>query len=201
MVRSKRNTDPNPLPPSLNQTHIAFFNAHVDRSLGQGPNGDCWQWTGRTTEGYGMMSVDGREVLTHRLAYFIATGEWPTQCVLHRCDNPPCCNPAHHWQGTRGENCGDTAAKGRTRRGARHPFRVDPSLTRHGDTHPHSKMNEVLVLELRALNATRKFSASDLERIAVQRCGQTIRRSTVMKAVKGETWKHIKTKESNVVKS
>lgn len=194
MAKHQRSTDPNPSPPSLTQSYIDYFEARVNRAPGQGPNGDCHQWKGRTTEGYGMLSIDGREVLAHRLAYFLTHKVWPIQCVLHRCDNPPCCNGAHLWMGTRGDNCRDARAKGRTRTGDRHPFRVNPELTRHGDTHPHAKMTEVLVLELRELHAARKFSASQITAIATERCGQSIRQTTVMKAVTGKTWRYIKPK-------
>jgi DNA invertase Pin-like site-specific DNA recombinase len=39
--------------------------------------------------------------------------------VLHRCDNPPCQNPAHWFLGTPGDNNKDRDAKGRTAKWAR----------------------------------------------------------------------------------
>lgn len=60
---------------------------------------ECWPWTGsRDPKGYGLFTADrGIIVGAHRLAYELANGPIPTEklIVCHRCDNPPCCNPAH----------------------------------------------------------------------------------------------------------
>lgn len=41
--------------------------------------------------------------------------------MLHRCDNPPCVNPAHLFLGTNQDNVDDRVSKDRTLRGMRHP--------------------------------------------------------------------------------
>jgi HNH endonuclease len=33
--------------------------------------------------------------------------------ICHECDNPPCCNPKHLWEGTYSENLKDAYDKGR----------------------------------------------------------------------------------------
>ncbi len=78
----------------------------------------CWPWLGRpNTEGYGRMMVNGERQLAHRIAYQLANGPIPDGLlVCHSCDNPPCCNPAHLWVGTDGDNSEDKAAKGRAQR-------------------------------------------------------------------------------------
>jgi predicted amino acid dehydrogenase len=40
--------------------------------------------------------------------------------VLHRCDTPRCCNPAHLFLGTQLDNIADATAKGRVAQGERH---------------------------------------------------------------------------------
>lgn len=75
----------------------------------------CIEWTGRTLpRGYGAVYVDGKQVLTHRLAWTLANGPIPDGLhVLHHCDNPPCCNVEHLFLGTNADNAADRDAKGR----------------------------------------------------------------------------------------
>lgn len=79
----------------------------------------CWEWTkARDKDGYGKTSVNYRRVRCHRHAYELARGPVPGGlCVLHSCDNPPCCNPDHLFLGTNQENTRDKIAKGRQVRG------------------------------------------------------------------------------------
>jgi hypothetical protein len=46
--------------------------------------------------------------------YVIEHGAIPAGLdVMHKCDNPPCCNPSHLELGTRKQNLQDSAARGR----------------------------------------------------------------------------------------
>lgn len=98
-----------------------MFWADVDRSSGAD---GCWVWRrGKTPRGYGKVWRNGRHVYVHRLAYETFVGPIPEGLgVLHRCDNPPCCNPAHLFIGTDADNAADRVAKGR------HPHKVTAAL-------------------------------------------------------------------------
>lgn len=87
---------------------------HVDASAG--PDA-CWPWTaGKANGGYGAIRYNGSIYRAHRIAWTIANGAIPQgMLVLHKCDNPPCCNPAHLFIGTHKDNSQDMARKGRTR--------------------------------------------------------------------------------------
>jgi hypothetical protein len=85
-----------------------------DQRFSKQPNG-CWEWTaGRNEWNYGVFPIRGRNVYAHRFAYTRWVGPIPEgQKVLHRCDNPPCVNPAHLFLGTQQANVDDMYAKGR----------------------------------------------------------------------------------------
>jgi hypothetical protein len=87
------------------------FWSEVDTS--GGPDA-CWPWTGGTRKGGYGVTTEG--LGAHKAAYLLAVGPVPAGCdVCHSCDNPPCCNPAHLWTGTRQQNLLDMVLKGRGR--------------------------------------------------------------------------------------
>lgn len=92
--------------------------SHVDR----GGADECWPFTASLgSTGYGRLTVDGRLTKAHRIAYELVHGPIPDGgCVLHACDNPPCCNPAHLRVGTQAENTADKLERDRQPRGIRH---------------------------------------------------------------------------------
>ena len=107
----------------------------------------CWEWQGyRNPLGYGQMRVQGRGLLAHRAAYLAWAGEIPSgSLVCHRCDNPPCINPAHLFLGDQGANMGDCDRKDRTP---------------HGVRNGHARLTDADVLMIRALVESGQSRAS-----------------------------------------
>ncbi len=80
---------------------------------------ECWPWMGaRNRNGYGRFGLArGRSpALSHRIAWQLANEKEIPQgmFVCHRCDNPPCCNPAHLFLADHGGNMADMTRKGRS---------------------------------------------------------------------------------------
>ena len=114
-----------------------------------GPD-DCWPWQekSRDKDGYGLFSYQDPE--TGKWVVVRAT-RWawdklyqplkPGMCVCHRCDEPPCQNPAHWFEGTPGENSEDMKLKGRSRG------------PRTGEGHHNSTLTWEIVEEMRRMHA------------------------------------------------
>lgn len=97
---------------NLTPSEMQRFWLKVDQ---RGGPGACHPWTAARDRGYGKFTIRGKgQFRAHRLAYELTIGPIPEGLnVLHHCDNPPCCNPAHLFLGTQQDNVNDMYAKGR----------------------------------------------------------------------------------------
>jgi len=81
----------------------------------------CWEWPGnKNYAGYGRIRLQGRRyTFVHRLSaqMYLGFDIKSKLCVLHKCDNPPCFNPAHLFVGTRTDNAKDRTLKNHNRFG------------------------------------------------------------------------------------
>lgn len=144
------------------------FWSFVDKS---GDGDSCWLWTGAKSDfGYGRIKIDGKDTHANRLSWELHYGpiEGGLRC-LHRCDNPPCVNPAHLFLGTNADNSADMVFKDRHTRGSRHP---------------HAKLSENDVADIRRL-----FRDGEMRTSLARRYGVSI--SLVCKIVARLAWKHV----------
>ena len=143
--------------------------------------GDCWTWTGSVNAwGYGaFMPYRARtHVAAHRYSWVLHNGPIPDGlCVLHRCDNPPCVNPAHLYVGTHKNNSDDKRAKGRDF----HPL---------GEDHAMSKLRDCDVLRIRELYSFRGVGDGKMSGVALSR-EYGVTPETIYAIIQRRNWTHI----------
>lgn len=131
----------------------------------------CWLWAGsKDKKGYGRINRNGSPILAHRLSWEIHFGLIPDGLsVLHRCDNPPCCNPEHLFLGDQLENMQDCSRKDRTTRGERSAS---------------GKLTTAEVTEIRSKYAAEYISQNQLaEEFGVSP-------ATISEIIRGVIWNH-----------
>lgn len=144
------------------------FERHVDRA------GKCHLWTGGTdSHGYGRFYAGPGPctIPAHVFAWEQENGRRvkPGMDVCHHCDTPPCVNPACLFEGTRGENMQDMAAKVR---GAQ------------GEAAPWHRLTDLEVISIRTRYAAGEPSTFLAAEYAVAR-------ATIGQIVRGERWRHL----------
>lgn len=101
-----------------------------------GPN-ECWEFARpQHDSGYGQLYFRGRLHLAHRLAVMLDGRDVTDAFVCHRCDNPPCCNPAHLYVGDALTNARDVCERGDWNR-------------QKGEDHCHSRLSDEDVRDIR----------------------------------------------------
>lgn len=141
----------------------------------KGGKDECWEWqSARNAKGYGRLtSGRGVNLKAHRVAFALSHGGViPDDAhVLHRCDNPPCCNPRHLFLGTGKDNTRDMIEKGRNS--------VPPH--KYGAEHHNAKFDEVTARKIRDDPRTHQAIADEYG----------ISWMTVFRLKHGKTWKHL----------
>lgn len=136
----------------------------------------CWGWSGRVGR-HNVPTIQwrgNRNVPAARVSWQLHNGAIPDGLfVCHRCDNPPCTNPAHLFLGTHADNMRDMAQKGRGRAG------------RYGVEHHSSKLTPDAVRAIRAAYVAKMANQSELAR------QYGVRQGTIWRVVNGRTWRGV----------
>lgn len=166
----------------------------------------CWEWMRALDKrGYGQIVAKLPEkkqasFRAHRVAWELTNGKIPEGLwVLHKCDNPKCCNPDHLFLGTHQDNMDDAVSKQRMAHGENHGLKRHPERIARGEKsgarlHPEtvqrgmdcgaSKLTDDQVREIRASYVPRKTTGYLADKFGVH--GETIRRVVARKI-----WKHV----------
>lgn len=157
----------------------------------------CWNWLGgKDKDGYGKTTFKFKTYRPHRLAYAATYGPIPEgQLVLHKCDNPACCNPDHLFLGSQKDNIQDAIRKGRFKfncntnfdhlRGQNHYLNKHPEKRKLGEDCLWSKLKEEQVIEIRRLHKEQKISAYRLAKMF------GVSKFCTLQIIRRKTWKHI----------
>lgn len=148
---------------------------------------ECWVWqAGLDNKGYGRFAArletnQSPNQIASRIAYMLTHGSiQKSDCVLHRCDNPPCCNPAHLFLGTLKDNTQDMWRKGRH---MPMPGRFKPG-DHVGEKNSHAKITARDVVQIRVDVANGVKS-----RVLAQQYG--LAQATIRGIVTKKIWKHV----------
>jgi len=145
------------------------FFAHCDLSNGADA---CWPFLrSKNALGYGRVWVNGKCEEAHRFAFTLSKGEIPIgMCVLHSCDFPSCCNPAHLRIGTARANAADREERQRGRQPA-------------GEANAQSVLTAKDVIFIRRCRDI--YNSEQMAKML------GVQRSNICKVLSGDAWKHV----------
>ena len=134
-----------------------------------------WQWkAGKTSYGYGLMSIGKKLEYAHRVSYQIHNGKIPQGMhVLHSCDDPGCVNPEHLHLGTNEDNIREKVERGRS------VYQVY-----YGEENPMSKFTNKQVIDIR-----KRYKNGTRQCVFVKEYG--VSATTISDIVNRKIWKHI----------
>jgi len=151
--------------------------------------GNCWIWiASKRNKGYGAIAWKDKDSgktiqeRAHRLSYRLFVGLNPSNLfVLHKCDNPACCNPDHLFLGTKADNNRDMVEKGRHIPGGTHCG--ESGKWKRGKAHHNAKVDENIVRKIR----------KDKEKMSYSQLKDKYGLSTtcLFKIVHKKTWKFV----------
>lgn len=176
----------------------------------------CWEWqAAKNKKGYGNATIKRKPFRSHRIAWALTNGPiFGNILVLHKCDNPPCTNPAHLFLGTHDDNMNDMAYKDRAAKGEKNGQYTHPESRTYGDnngtrlhpgrlargpnngkyTHPEktprgenngmAKLTTEIVLEIRGLKKLKWPQRKIANHLKVSE-------STISHIILNKTWRHV----------
>lgn len=134
----------------------------------------CWIYNGKKDHlGYSRQKWKGKNAMTYWISWWLTNGEIPDGKQLnHKCNNPSCVRPDHLYAGTQSENMRDRHNCGKYVR------------FNHGNINGKSKLNDLIVLEIRRLFKTGETLSNLGKKFNVtSQC--------VSSVIKRKTWTHI----------
>ncbi|MAH51555.1 hypothetical protein CMI37_37410 [Candidatus Pacearchaeota archaeon] len=89
--------------PYMSDSDVEYFWSGIQKSDDLDA---CWEWSrALSSYGYGVLRIQDGTWTSHRIAYMLEYGDMPNGVyILHKCDNPPCCNPSHLELGSHSDN-------------------------------------------------------------------------------------------------
>lgn len=97
-MKSTMNTTRKPYPKRCpkDATPLERLELRIQRQQLNPDTTECWIWPGGLTDGYGIITINNKKHMTHRLMYTEKKGEIPANMELdHLCRQRACCNPDH----------------------------------------------------------------------------------------------------------
>ena len=164
--------------------------------------GSCREWKGcKNKAGYPRRTIEGKLLYLHRAILESKLGRKLEvgMHALHRCDNPPCINENHLYEGTPKQNSTDMVNRHRHQtginhysqrspekvcRGDKHGSRLRPNSVPRGSKKANSKLTEDDVTKIKTLLRNGALQYQVAKQFGVHK-------ATVNYIATGHTWKHV----------